>query len=177
MKDIKPKVGRLENINLEIKKGELVCIVGKVGSGKTSLLSGIIGEMKKVSGKVTVNGKLAYCPQQAWIQNASLRDNITFGNPFDKTKYDHVIDICSLRKDIEILQAGDLTEIGEKGINLSGGQRQRVSIARAVYANKDIYIFDDPLRYVQLLDAELNQLVLLTQMLVATSLNSVFLII
>lgn len=106
---------------------------------------GILGEMRKVEGKVTICGSMAYCPQEAWIQNCTLRDNITFGSEYDHEKYNHVINICALRKDLEILDYGDLTEIGEKGINLSGGQRQRISIARAAYQDRDIYIFDDPL--------------------------------
>lgn len=136
------KVGKMSNINLEVKKGSLVMVVGSVGSGKSSLLYGIIGEMRKVSGNVTINGSIAYCSQQAWIQNATLRDNITFGKPFDKQKYQQVIKTCALEKDLDILTYGDMTEIGEKGINLSGGQRQRVSIARAVYQDRDIYLFD-----------------------------------
>src|SRR5690606_33277800 len=151
-KDVKDEIGKLTDINFECKHGELLMIVGRVGSGKSSLLNGIIGEMRKVSGKVEVNGSLAYCAQQAWIQNATLRDNITFGKPFDKEKYEHVIKICALAKDLEILKYGDMTEIGEKGINLSGGQRQRVSLARAVYQDKDIYLFDDPLRYGNYID-------------------------
>lgn len=140
-------VGKLTDINVEIKHGELVMIVGRVGSGKSSLLNGIIGEMRKTAGTVEINGSVAYCAQQAWIQNATLRDNITFGKPFNKEKYDEIIKICCLTKDLEILKYGDMTEIGEKGINLSGGQRQRVSLARAVYQDSDIYLFDDPLRY------------------------------
>src|SRR5690606_18641252 len=144
--EMKDEVGKLYDIDLEVKHGELVMIVGRVGSGKTSLISGIIGEMRNVSGNISINGSIAYCSQQAWIQNATLRDNITFGKPFDKEKYDQVIQLCALTKDLEILTYGDMTEIGEKGINLSGGQRQRVSLARAVYQDKDIYLFDDPLR-------------------------------
>lgn len=90
-------------------------------------------------------GTIAYIPQQAWIQNATLRDNILFGKPFDKVLYNRVIEACALTQDFQMLPAGDQTEIGEKGINLSGGQKQRVSLARAVYHNSDIYLFDDPL--------------------------------
>lgn len=90
-------------------------------------------------------GTLAYCPQQAWVQNASLKDNISFATPFKEDWYRKVVDACALQPDIDILPGGDATEIGEKGINLSGGQKQRVSLARAVYQNRDIYLLDDPL--------------------------------
>ena len=136
-------VGTLTDINVKIPHGKLIIIVGGVGSGKSSLLNAIIGEMRKVSGSVQVSGSLCFCSQQAWIQNASLRDNILFGMPFDNAKYERVLQVCALKKDLEILQGGDLTEIGEKGINLSGGQRQRVSLARAVYTDRDVYLLDD----------------------------------
>ncbi|CAG8473230.1 8866_t:CDS:10 [Racocetra persica] len=123
----------LEDINFSVRKGELVAIVG---SGKSSLLSALLGEMEKISGEVTVRGYTAYAPQS---------DNITFGLPYDPTFYEEVIEACSLKPDIEILPGGDLTEIGEKGINLSGGQKARISLARAVYARADLYLFDDPL--------------------------------
>jgi ATP-binding cassette, subfamily C (CFTR/MRP), member 1 len=97
------------------------------------------------SGNVSITGSIAYCPQQAWIQNATVRDNITFGNDYDETKMSKIVDVCALKEDFKILAAGDLTEIGERGINLSGGQRQRVSIARAVCADASIYLLDDPL--------------------------------
>lgn len=135
----------LRNINLHVSKGSLVAIVGSVGSGKSSLLNAFLGEMDKMSGHVNTFGSIAYVSQQAWIQNATLKDNILFGNPMDKKLYDLVIDACALKPDLEILPGGDLTEIGEKGINLSGGQKQRVSLARAVYNNADIYFLDDPL--------------------------------
>ncbi|EJW88194.1 multi drug resistance-associated protein [Wuchereria bancrofti] len=135
----------LNNINLKIKKGELVAIVGKVGSGKSSLLSAILGEMDKLDGSVDVVGSIAYAPQQPWIQNLSLMDNILFGTPFDPQQYETVLDACALKPDLATLPAGDQTEIGEKGINLSGGQKHRVSLARAVYANSDIILLDDPL--------------------------------
>ncbi|CAG8721759.1 10889_t:CDS:2, partial [Dentiscutata heterogama] len=142
---IKSPTPTLSDINFSVKKGELVAIVGKVGAGKSSLLSALLGEMEKISGDVTIRGYTAYAPQSAWIMNATLRDNITFGLPYDPKFYEEVIDACSLKADIEILPGGDLTEIGEKGINLSGGQKARISLARAVYARADIYLFDDPL--------------------------------
>ncbi|XP_052283970.1 multidrug resistance-associated protein 1-like isoform X2 [Dreissena polymorpha] len=135
----------LKRINLQIPKGSLVAIVGSVGSGKSSLVSAMLGEMEKVGGTVNVDGSTAYVAQQAWIQNASVKNNILFGNDFQESRYDNVVEACALKADIDMLPAGDLTEIGEKGINLSGGQKQRVSLARAVYFDSDIYILDDPL--------------------------------
>ncbi|KAI8342382.1 multi drug resistance-associated protein MRP [Chlamydoabsidia padenii] len=135
----------LEDINIGLKKGDVMAVVGRVGSGKSSLMSAILGDTVKVNGKVTVRGSLAYVPQQPWVMNATVRENITFGHRFDPEFYDRVLEACSLKSDIQILSAGDQTEIGERGINLSGGQKARVSLARAVYARADIYLLDDPL--------------------------------
>ncbi|XP_063702153.1 multidrug resistance-associated protein 1 isoform X3 [Culicoides brevitarsis] len=135
----------LKNINMKVEKNQLVAVVGTVGSGKSSLLSAYLGEMDRISGRVNRKGQVAYVPQQAWIQNASLRDNILFSKPFDKKRYDRVVEACALKPDLEMLPGGDQTEIGEKGINLSGGQKQRISLARAVYQDADIYFLDDPL--------------------------------
>lgn len=139
------EVSSLKNINLQVEKGKCVAVVGTVGSGKSSLISALLGEMDKVSGRVNTVGKIAYVPQQAWIQNATLQENILFGRSMDKRRYEQVIEACALKPDIEILPGGDQTEIGEKGINLSGGQKQRVSLARAVYNDAEIYFLDDPL--------------------------------
>ncbi|XP_071965517.1 multidrug resistance-associated protein 1-like [Antedon mediterranea] len=135
----------LKNINLDIKEGSLIAVVGQVGSGKSSLISAILGEMEKVEGRVFTKGSTAYVPQQAWIQNATLRDNILFGRELHESKYQRVVQACALATDFDMLPGGDMTEIGEKGINLSGGQKQRVSLARAVYANTNVYYLDDPL--------------------------------
>ncbi|KAI1299644.1 Multidrug resistance-associated protein 1 [Halotydeus destructor] len=135
----------LQNVDLSIKKNKLVAVVGTVGSGKSSLLAALLGDIYRISGHVNLSGKVAYVPQQAWIQNATIRDNILFTAVMDQSRYDTVLDRCALKPDLAILAAGDQTEIGEKGINLSGGQKQRVSLARAVYANCDIYLLDDPL--------------------------------
>lgn len=135
----------LKNINLDVTKGSLTAVVGPVGAGKTSLISAFLGEMEKVTGTVNIDGRIAYVPQQAWMQNASLRDNIVFGKPFNKKLYEKVIHACALNADLSMLPGGDQTEIGEKGINLSGGQKQRISLARAVYSGAEIFIFDDPL--------------------------------
>ena len=126
--------------------------MGKVGSGKSSLLSAMLGEMEKLEatggeggGRINVDGSTAYVPQQAWIQNATVKTNILFNSACDERAYKRVIKVCSLLADLDMMAAGDETEIGEKGINLSGGQKQRVSLARAVYSNADIYMLDDPL--------------------------------
>ncbi|XP_059143339.1 multidrug resistance-associated protein 1-like [Physella acuta] len=135
----------LNDINLSIPDGQLIAVVGQVGAGKSSLISAILGEMEKLQGEVTVKSSIAYVPQQAWIQNATLKKNVLFGKDEDHKVYDEVLEACALKPDLEILPGGDLTEIGEKGINLSGGQKQRVSMARAVYSDADIYLLDDPL--------------------------------
>ncbi|XP_036328974.1 multidrug resistance-associated protein 1 isoform X2 [Rhagoletis pomonella] len=135
----------LKNIDMTVRKNTLCAVVGTVGSGKSSLIQALLGEMDKLSGRVNTVGSIAYVPQQAWIQNATVRDNILFGLEYDRKRYNRVVDACALRSDIEMLSAGDQTEIGEKGINLSGGQKQRISLARAVYSNADVYLLDDPL--------------------------------
>ncbi|KAI7899459.1 multi drug resistance-associated protein MRP [Cokeromyces recurvatus] len=135
----------LTNINLDVKKGHLTAIVGRVGSGKSTLISAILGDNVKVAGDVTLRGSIAYVPQQPWIMNATLRDNIVFGLRWDPNFYDQVLEACSLKPDLKVLANGDLTEIGERGINLSGGQKARISLARALYARADIYLLDDPL--------------------------------
>ena len=136
----------LKNLNLEVKQGELIAIVGEVGSGKSSLLSAILGEMYKLNnGTFNVNGSSAYVSQQAWIQNATVKDNILFGKEYDEKIYNEIIQASCLATDLNIMPASDLTEIGEKGINLSGGQKQRISLARSLYSNSDIYFLDDPL--------------------------------
>ncbi|KAF9434197.1 hypothetical protein BGZ76_008408 [Entomortierella beljakovae] len=135
----------LHNINLTIKRGSLTLVVGRVGEGKSSLVGALLGEMHKYSGSVQSFGSLAYVAQSAWILNDTVRNNILFGRPYDKERYLKTIRSCALVPDFKMLLNGDKTVIGEKGINLSGGQKQRISIARAVYANADVYIFDDPL--------------------------------
>ncbi|CAI7761253.1 unnamed protein product [Closterium sp. NIES-53] len=183
----------LTDVTVTVPRGSLFAIVGSVGSGKSSLISAILGEMEAqrdeeeggdgrksldrkfgerrrssserrrssserrsesgvVDGeneegkcRVTINGSLAYCSQQAWIMNTSLRENILFGHEYEEDRYNAILDACALRKDLAALPDGDSTEIGERGINLSGGQKQRVALARAVYADTDIVLLDDPL--------------------------------
>ncbi|GAB6029961.1 hypothetical protein CHUAL_005656 [Chamberlinius hualienensis] len=135
----------LKNITLQTPEGSLVAVVGPVGSGKSSLISALLGEMDRIEGRINIKGSVAYAAQQAWIQNATVKENILFGKEVDDHLYDQCIHACALKSDLDMLPAGDNTEIGEKGINLSGGQKQRVSLARAVYSDKDVYLLDDPL--------------------------------
>uniref|UniRef100_A0A9J8BGV1 ABC-type glutathione-S-conjugate transporter n=1 Tax=Cyprinus carpio carpio TaxID=630221 RepID=A0A9J8BGV1_CYPCA len=135
----------LKNVSLDIKPGRLVAVVGAVGSGKTSLISALLGELHSLKGRINIKGSVAFVPQQAWIQNATVMDNILFGSNLDEERYRSVVDACALGPDLDLLPGRDQTEIGEKGINLSGGQKQRVSLARAVYSSADVYLLDDPL--------------------------------
>eukprot|EP00300_Choanocystis_sp_HF-7_P014604 c18745_g1_i2.p1 GENE.c18745_g1_i2~~c18745_g1_i2.p1 ORF type:complete len:1536 (+),score=408.64 c18745_g1_i2:44-4651(+) len=143
----KPKGGVtvLKDINIRVSKGSFVCIVGSVGSGKSTLLDSLLNELRADRGSIWINGRTAYCAQQAWIQNATLKNNVLFGLPFDSDKYATVLDACALRQDLEALPGGDETEIGERGINVSGGQKQRIALARACYSNADVIILDDVL--------------------------------
>ncbi|GJJ71378.1 ATP-binding cassette, subfamily C (CFTR/MRP), member 1 [Entomortierella parvispora] len=150
----KASLPTLFDINISIEKSSLTAVVGRVGQGKSSLLSALIGDMYKRQGSVKLFGSLAYVPQQAWIVNATVRDNILFGKPFDQRRYDQILFAAGLLPDLEILAAGDATEIGERGINLSGGQKQRISLARAAYQDADVYLLDDPLSAV---DAHVDQ--------------------
>ena len=165
---------QVKDLNLKIHKGEFICVIGEVGSGKSSLISAILGDMiyldqnmidqysedlmntelrRKINqesmdahkGLIKVGGSISYVQQIPWIQNKTIRDNILFGLNLNEDRYNRTIEICQLASDLEMLPGGDLTEIGEKGINLSGGQKARISLARAVYANKDIILMDDPI--------------------------------
>lgn len=140
----------LKKINLDVPRRKLVAIVGPVGSGKSSLLSAILGDLEKCGGEVLVDraSSMAYVPQEAWILNTTLKSNIMFNKVINEDRYQRVIDACALGPDLKTLELGDQSEIGEKGLNLSGGQKQRVSLARAVYADTDIYLMDDPLNAV-----------------------------
>ncbi|KAG0629628.1 hypothetical protein M758_1G117700 [Ceratodon purpureus] len=134
----------LTGINLRIKRGSRVAVCGTVGSGKTSLLSSILGEIPKLAGTVKVSGTTAYVAQSAWIQTGKVEDNIRFGKPMNRNLYESILSACSLRKDLELWAFGDQTEIGERGINMSGGQKQRIQLARALYQDTDVYLLDDP---------------------------------
>lgn len=151
---------RLQNLNIDFKIGKLNLVIGETGSGKTSLLMGLLGEMGLVKGSVYVpsltpkedlvvdprtnfTNSISYCSQSAWLLNDTVRNNILFAEPFDQKRYDEVIDACGLTRDLEILVGGDQTEIGEKGLSLSGGQKQRVSLARALYSRSKTLLLDD----------------------------------
>lgn len=136
---------KLHDLELSIGRNELIAVIGGVGSGKSSLLAALAGDMRRTHGSVTMGATRAFCPQYAWIQNTSVKENILFGKPYDRKWYDAVIDACALRPDLQMLPNGDMTEIGERGITVSGGQKQRLNIARAIYFNSDIVLMDDPL--------------------------------
>lgn len=153
----------LKNINLTCKSGTLTCIIGPVGSGKSSVLNVILGEIEAIpkfgaEGKkskfdaagnhipeVAANGTVCYAPQIPFLVHATVRENILFGKPWDEDRYNETILHCCLASDLDMLIAGDLTVIGERGINLSGGQKARIAMARAIYSDSDIYLLDDPL--------------------------------
>ncbi|KAL7216214.1 hypothetical protein ACSBR1_028208 [Camellia fascicularis] len=134
----------LKDINMSVSQGMRVAVCGTVGSGKSSLLSCILGELPKISGTLKLCGTKAYVAQSPWIQSGKIEENILFGNEMDREWYEVVLEACSLKKDLEILPFGDQTVIGESGINLSGGQKRRIQIARALYQDADIYLFDEP---------------------------------
>ncbi|KAL2830906.1 hypothetical protein BDW59DRAFT_140932 [Aspergillus cavernicola] len=152
---------RLLNIDVEFVIGKLNIIAGQTGSGKTSLLMALLGEMKLLEGSVHLPGgmanraelpvdprtglveSVAYCAQEAWLVNDTIKENITFASPFDQPRYDAVIKACALERDLTILDAGDETLVGEKGIGLSGGQKQRISLARGIYSKARHLLLDD----------------------------------
>jgi ABC-type multidrug transport system fused ATPase/permease subunit len=136
---------KLHNMNFTIGRDELVAVIGGVGSGKSSLLAALAGDMRSTRGSLTLGANRAFCPQYAWIQNATVQENILFGKEMDKAWYNKVVDACALRPDFDMLPSGDQTEIGERGITVSGGQKQRLNIARAIYFDADLILMDDPL--------------------------------
>ncbi|KAF8273331.1 P-loop containing nucleoside triphosphate hydrolase protein [Lactarius quietus] len=149
----------LKHIDFSVPRGQLVAIVGAVG---------LIGDMRRTEGSVRVGGSVAYCSQSAWIQNATIRDNICFGRPFEAERYWKVVHDSCLEPDLDVLPNGDMTEVGERGISLSGGQKQRVNICRAIYSQSDIMIFDDPL---SALDAHVGESFRATRILVTHALH------
>ncbi|KAH7651237.1 Xenobiotic-transporting ATPase protein [Dioscorea alata] len=134
----------LKNVDVDFRRGNKISVCGAVGSGKSSLLCAILGEIPKLSGSVDVYGSVAYVAQGSWIQSGTIHDNVLFGKPMNKAKYEMAIRCCALDKDIENFDHGDMTEIGQRGLNMSGGQKQRIQLARAVYNDADIYLLDDP---------------------------------
>lgn len=135
----------LSSFNLKVKPGELYAIVGSVGSGKTSLLHAVLGELEIDSGLLEIHGSLSYANQESFIFEGSVKSNILFTEEFDKQRYDQVVSVCGLERDFEIFEHRDDTLVGEKGVSLSGGQKARINLARAVYKKADIYLLDDPL--------------------------------
>ncbi|XP_074155461.1 LOW QUALITY PROTEIN: ATP-binding cassette sub-family C member 4 [Sminthopsis crassicaudata] len=148
------EIPTLQNLSFTVRPRELLAVVGPVGSGKSSLLSAVLGELPRHNGLVTVRGRIAYVSQQPWVFSGTVRSNILFGKAYEKEKYDRVIKACALKKDLQLLEDGDLTVIGDRGTTLSGGQKARINLARAVYQDADIYLLDDPLSAV---DAEVGR--------------------
>ncbi|EFC38918.1 predicted protein [Naegleria gruberi] len=151
----------LKEINLKIKKGEFVCIIGRVGQSKSSLLSSLLGEMNFIESQDSFfekdsNLKYSYVAQDSWIRNQTIRENILFGEEFDKERYQQVLHACNLEPDLQQIskEIGDMTMIGESGINLSGGQKLRISLARCFYSNADVFLLDDPLSAVDVHTAD-----------------------
>ena len=135
----------LEDINFFAPSKSLTVITGPVGSGKSTLLSAIAGEISNASGTIDYQGSVIYLPQTAWVFSGTIKENILFGQVYEESKYGRIIDVCALKEDFQRLPDGDQTVVGERGEVLSGGQQARVSLARAVYAEGDIYLLDDPL--------------------------------
>jgi len=133
----------LEDLNLEIKKGKLYAVIGMVGSGKSSLLSAILGEITLTEGQIKLNGKVSYASQETWVFGASIRQNILFGQSYERHRYQKVIKACALVRDFKQFPQGDQTIVGERGSSLSGGQKARINLARALYRQSDIYLLDD----------------------------------
>lgn len=144
----------LRNITYQVSAGELLIIVGRVGSGKSSVLMSILGELPLASGRMKIRGKISYSAQEPWIFAGSVRENVLFGKAFDEERYKQVLHVCSLDKDIKLFPYGDETVVGERGVSLSGGQRARINLARAIYYDADIYLLDDPLSAVDTLVAK-----------------------
>jgi ATP-binding cassette, subfamily C (CFTR/MRP), member 4 len=135
----------LRNVSLTVPPGSFVAIVGQVGSSKSSLLQAILQELPLTSGSIESRGRINYVSQQPWIFASSVKQNVLFGQPMDKSRYDEVIRVCQMESDIDSFPYGDRTIVGERGMNLSGGQRARINLARAIYKEADIYLLDDPL--------------------------------
>ncbi|KAF3482936.1 oligomycin resistance ATP-dependent permease YOR1 [Arthroderma uncinatum] len=136
---------QLTDLSFTAGRNELVAVIGTVGCGKSSLLAALAGDMRMTGGHAAMGASRAFCPQYAWIQNATVKENILFGKEYDEAWYNEVIDACALRADLKMLPNGDQTEIGERGITISGGQKQRLNIARAIYFNSSLVLLDDPL--------------------------------
>lgn len=138
-------VDTLNDINLNIVPGTLTCVVGTVGSGKSSLLQLLLKEMPVHSGKVTLSGTISYASQEPWLFVSTVRNNILFGQEYSKSRYRNIVKVCALERDMDQFPHRDKTMVGERGVSLSGGQRARINLARAIYRDADIYLLDDPL--------------------------------
>ena len=135
----------LQDIDLEVEKGKLYLVIGMVGAGKSSFLQTILGEVNLLKGNIKVKGGISYAGQESWVFGSSVRQNILFGEHFDRKRYQKVVKACALLKDFKQFTKGDQTIVGDRGSSLSGGQKARISLARAVYRQADIYLLDDPL--------------------------------
>ncbi|KAK6644533.1 hypothetical protein RUM43_000800 [Polyplax serrata] len=135
----------LNNVTTTVPPNRLIALIGPIGSGKSSFLQAILKELPPQTGNVIVNGSISYASQEPWLFVGSIRQNILFGQEYNKQRYQQVVQVCALKRDFELLPYGDKTLIGERGISLSGGQRARINLARAVYKEADIYLLDDPL--------------------------------
>lgn len=135
----------LDDISLKIEEGKSYLIIGMVGAGKTSLLSAILGEINITKGSIKHKGTLSYASQESWVFGSSVRQNILFGHPFDRHRYQKVVKACALNRDFLQFPDGDQTIVGDRGSSLSGGQKARINLARCLYKQADIYVLDDPL--------------------------------
>lgn len=135
----------LKQMTFKIKSGSLTAVIGQVGTGKTTLFHALLNEIPTTQGEIQTRGEISYCSQEAWIFASTIKQNILFGQPMNKERYEKVINVCQLKRDFQLLPYGENTIVGERGINLSGGQCARVNLARAVYHEADIYLLDDPL--------------------------------
>ncbi|XP_045472447.1 probable multidrug resistance-associated protein lethal(2)03659 [Harmonia axyridis] len=135
----------LENLNLQISSNELVAVIGPVGGGKSSLIHLFLKELTIKEGTMDLNGRISYAPQEPWLFSGTIRQNILFGEKYDKDRYDMIVKVCALEHDFELFPFGDKTFVGERGKILSGGQKARINLARCVYKEADIYLLDDPL--------------------------------
>ncbi|XP_005104371.1 multidrug resistance-associated protein 7 isoform X2 [Aplysia californica] len=138
----------LLNITVDVHRGQLVGVIGRVGAGKSSFLASVLGELRRLEGEIAIDdldAGFAFVSQEPWLQQAAIRDNILFGRPFESQRYNKTLEACALTEDLKMMPSGDLTEVGENGVTLSGGQRARVALARAVYQDKSVYLLDDPL--------------------------------
>ena len=135
----------LNKISTDLNAGDLLAVIGPVGSGKSSFLMSLLKELPLESGNIRMQGSLSYASQDAWSFNDTVRNNILFGIDYDPGRYRKVIEVCALRRDLKLMPFGDQTLVGEKGVSLSGGQKARINLARAVYRDADLCLLDDPL--------------------------------